>query len=562
MIEAISSYRELSAPTHGNSSPAALGPEVGPEKSLLRFSTAGSVDDGKSTLIGRLLYDSRSVYDDHLHSVTRNSAIDFALLTDGLRAEREQGITIDVAYRYFSTPRRKFIIADTPGHEQYTRNMATGASTADVAIVLVDARKGILSQTRRHSCIAALLGIPIVVMAVNKMDLVDFSQEVFDRHRRDLEELARHLEIPRLHCIPVSALDGDNVVHRSSRTPWYRGPALLELLEELPPAADLARVPFRLPVQRVIRPHAEFRGFAGQIAAGAIRPGDAVTVWPSGLGSRVRSIVTFDGDLDIARSPQSITLTLEDELDISRGDLITASDAPPLKSSRLAATVVWMRAEPLRAGQEVLVKHTTQIVKARILEIRNRIEIETLQVLNANELGMNAIGEVVFETSRPLLADAYRENRLTGSFIFIDPLDNATSGAGMVREALDAQIASQRSAARGVLVQLGNRADVAAELERRLLHAGALALRTRVQDPSALGRILDAGATVLAEGADRRPVLIRFGESGRQIHFEPEQDQPVERTVDRILEHIHQDIPEHIPEHTAEHVFGPTGGKR
>ena len=272
-------------------------------KGLLRFSTAGSVDDGKSTLIGRLLYDSRNVYDDQIRSVTHNAAIDFAQLTDGLRAEREQGITIDVAYRYFSTPKRKFIIADTPGHEQYTRNMATGASTADVAIVLVDARKGILDQTRRHTCIAALLGIPTVIAAVNKMDIVDFSEEVFENHRRDLIALAAQLEIPELIAVPVSALEGDNVVHRSPRMPWYDGPSLLELLETVPLAIERTNAGFRFPVQRVLRPHQDFRGFAGQITAGTVYPGDEVVALPSGRRTRVRSITTWDGDLPSAHAP-------------------------------------------------------------------------------------------------------------------------------------------------------------------------------------------------------------------------------------------------------------------
>ena len=324
-------------------------------KDLLRFSTAGSVDDGKSTLIGRLLYDSRNVYDDHIRSVTHNAAIDFAQLTDGLRAEREQGITIDVAYRYFSTPKRKFIIADTPGHEQYTRNMATGASTADVAIVLVDARKGILDQTRRHTCIAALLGIPIVIAAVNKMDLVDFSQEVFDQHRRGLEALAERLQIPELIAVPVSALEGDNVVHRSTRIPWYAGPSLLELLETVPLAIERSQASLRFPIQRVLRPHQDFRGFAGQIAAGTVRPGDEILALPSGRRTRVRSINTWEGDLESARAPQSVVLTLEDEVDLSRGEMIAAVAAPPHKTTRFNATIVWMQNKALEPGVIALV---------------------------------------------------------------------------------------------------------------------------------------------------------------------------------------------------------------
>jgi sulfate adenylyltransferase large subunit len=467
-------------------------------KGLLRFSTAGSVDDGKSTLIGRLLYDSRSVYEDNVRSVTRDSVIDFAQLTDGLRAEREQGITIDVAYRYFSTAKRKFIIADTPGHEQYTRNMATGASTADVAIVLVDARKGILDQTRRHACIAALLGIPVVVAAINKMDLVDFSEEVFREHERNLGALAERLGISELHCIPVSALDGDNVVYRSTRSPWYEGPSLLEFLETAPLAVQLTHAGFRLPVQRVIRPNQEFRGFAGQIAAGTVRPGDEILAQPSGIRSRVRSISTFDGDLPFAQAPQSVTLTLEDEVDISRGDLIATVDAPPSKASRLDATVVWMHATPLRAGKTYLLKHTAQTVKARVVEIRSRIDVEHLEHRAADQLGLNAIGEVVIETSRALLADAYRDNRITGSFILIDPTDNATAGAGMIRVAHADE--TVRTAHAGALIVTGRRSGLASKLEELFLDAGALVVRTRVADHATLLPLLHAGAVILAEG--------------------------------------------------------------
>jgi sulfate adenylyltransferase large subunit len=466
-------------------------------KDLLRFSTAGSVDDGKSTLIGRMLYDSRSVYEDTVRSVTKDAAIDFAQLTDGLRAEREQGITIDVAYRYFSTPKRKFIIADTPGHEQYTRNMATGASTADVAIVLVDARKGILDQTRRHACIAALLGIPLVIAAVNKMDLVGFSEEIFEGHRRDLESLARQLEIPQLIAVPVSALDGDNVVHRSERMLWYGGPSLLELLETVPVAIESSCAGLRLPVQRVIRPHQEFRGFAGQITAGSVRPGDEVVALPSGIRTRVRTISTWDGDLESARAPQSVTVTLEDEADISRGDMIVAADALPQTATRLEATVVWMQAKPLRAGATYLLKHTTQTVRARVVEIRSRIDVEHLDQRAADALELNAIGQVVVETSRPLLVDLYRENRSTGSFILIDPADHATAGAGMVQAVLAGEGVDSR--AYGAVVVLGEHRDLGADLEERLLAAGALVVRTRVADRTLLLPLAQAGAVVLAE---------------------------------------------------------------
>jgi sulfate adenylyltransferase large subunit len=476
-------------------------------KDLLRFSTAGSVDDGKSTLIGRMLYDSRSVYEDTVKSVTKDAAIDFALLTDGLRAEREQGITIDVAYRYFSTPRRKFIIADTPGHEQYTRNMATGASTADVAIVLVDARKGILDQTRRHASIAALLGIPVVIAAVNKMDLVGFSQEVFDAHRQALQQLARQLEIPELIAIPVSALDGDNVVYASARTPWYDGPTLLELLETVPLAVESTRAGFRLPVQRVIRPHQDFRGFAGQIAAGGVRPGDEVIALPSGIRSRVRSISTWDGDLPEARAPQSVTLTLEDEADISRGDMIAAVDAPPRKASRLEATLVWMQSKPLRPGSTYLLKHTTQTVRAHVADIRSRLDVEHLQHGPAEALELNAIGTAVLETSRPLLADLYRENRFTGSFILIDPADHATAGAGMIRELFEGEPTAH---VRGALVHLSD-SGVAGELEERLLAAGALVVRTRVRSRERLLPLAHVGAVVITDAGEDRVTVVDHG---------------------------------------------------
>jgi len=484
-------------------------------KDLLRFSTAGSVDDGKSTLIGRLLYDSRNVYDDHVRAVTHDAAIDFAQLTDGLRAEREQGITIDVAYRYFSTPKRKFIIADTPGHEQYTRNMATGASTADVAIVLVDARKGILDQTRRHACIASLLGIPTVIAAINKMDLMDFSQEVFEQHRRDLEALARRLEIPELIAVPVSALEGDNIVHRSERMPWYGGPSLLGLLESVPLAIERAHAGLRFPVQRVLRPHQDFRGFAGQIAAGSVRPGDEVVALPSGFRTRVRSISTWDGDLDVARAPQSVVLTLEDERDISRGEMIASAGAPPHRTTRFEATVVWMHATPLREGATYLLKHTCQTVRAHVAEIRSRTDVEHLEERGTDLLALNDIGQVVIETSRPLLADTYRESRSTGSLILIDPADNATAGAGMIRAITDAaETATTVAQTAGALIALGARPHLAADLEHALLRAGVLTLRTRARGVrAALLAIARMGAVVLAESDTSGPVLLTTGDA-------------------------------------------------
>ena len=489
-------------------------------KDLLRFSTAGSVDDGKSTLIGRLLYDSHNVYDDHIRSVTRNAAIDFALLTDGLRAEREQGITIDVAYRYFSTPKRKFIIADTPGHEQYTRNMATGASTADVAIVLVDARKGILSQTRRHACIASLLGIPIIIAAINKMDLVDFSEEVFNRHSASLQGLARQLEIPQLIPVPISAIDGDNVVHRSSRMPFYSGPSVLELLETLPLAIERTQATFRLPVQRVIRPHQDFRGFAGQITAGSIHPGDEVLALPSGRRTRIRTISTFDGDLTAARAPQSVVLTLEDEIDLSRGDMIASITAPPRKSGRVEATVVWMHSKPLRPGATYLLKHSGQTVRGTISELRSRIDVEHLAENSAAQLALNDIGHVVIETSRPLVADLYRESRFTGSFILIDKVDNTTAGAGMIRVLHDAVDTPAQHATSGLL-NVGNRAHLAAQIERSLLADGAIVLRTRIPASAQLTTFARLGAFIILESADAGPITFTRAGSANPKALQP-----------------------------------------
>ena len=487
-------------------------------KDLLRFSTAGSVDDGKSTLIGRLLYDSHNVYDDHIRSVTRNAAIDFAQLTDGLRAEREQGITIDVAYRYFSTPKRKFIIADTPGHEQYTRNMATGASTADVAIVLVDARKGILNQTRRHACIASLLGIPTVIAAINKMDLVDFSPEVFKQHSDSLQALARQLEIPRLIAVPVSALDGDNVVHRSARMPFYDGPSILELLETLPLAIERTQATFRLPIQRVIRPHQDFRGFAGQITAGAVHPGDEVMALPSGQRTRVKSITTWEGELARAHAPQSVVVSLEDEIDLSRGEMIAAVDAPPRKTTRIEATVVWMHAKPLRVGATYLLKHTSQTVRATVVELRSRIDVEHLAENSAAQLGLNDIGQVVIETSRPLLADLYRESRATGSLILIDPADNGTAGAGMIR-VIHEGAETRRRATTGLL-KVGSRPFLAAQIEQGLLAAGAVVLRTRFAGSAQLLNLARQGALVIVESDDLAPIAFMRSDSPNAKFYE------------------------------------------
>jgi sulfate adenylyltransferase large subunit len=469
-------------------------------KELIRFSTAGSVDDGKSTLIGRLLYDSQNVYEDHLRSVTKAAganaaeAIDFAQLTDGLRAEREQGITIDVAYRYFSTTHRKFIIADTPGHEQYTRNMATGASTADVAIILVDARKGILIQSRRHAYIASLLGTRHVVAAVNKMDLVDYSQGVFASLERDLRNLADKLGISDLRVIPVSALHGDNVVDRGLNMLWYEGPTLLSYLETVPIGQEVAEAPFRLPIQRVIRPDQHYRGFAGQITSGSVWPGDRVVALPSGRSSRVKSITTFDGDLTRAVAPMSIALTLEDELDISRGEMLVATQHPPQVALSFSAALVWMDAQPLDTARSYLLKHTAQTVKARITAIRHRVNIQTLDPEPAATLELNSIGEVEVETTRPLFLDMYEANRHTGSFILIDPVSHATVAAGMVSKILSGRQVSKSAAALAI-----RNHELLHLLETALRKAGVEVVRTRTTNRNIIQQLLHIGLVVLIE---------------------------------------------------------------
>jgi sulfate adenylyltransferase large subunit len=483
-------------------------------KDLLRFSTAGSVDDGKSTLIGRLLYDSRNVYEDQVRAVTgaqvgtKKATIDFALLTDGLRAEREQGITIDVAYRYFSTQRRKFIIADTPGHEQYTRNMATGASTADLAIILIDARKGILVQSRRHAYIASLLGIRHLVAAINKMDLVDFSEEVYRKIETDFRELVGQFGSASLTTIPVSALDGDNVVERSARMDWYSGPTLLEHLETVPVWTDVATQPLRLPVQRVIRPDQNFRGFAGQISAGTVRKGDTLLALPSRRTSRVASIVTFDGELEEASAPLSITLTLEDELDISRGDLLSEPERVPQHATAIEASVVWFDGQRLETHKPYLVKHGAQTLPARVTRVLYRTNIQTLAEEAVNSLGMNDVGVVEVELTKTLFFDAYAENRASGSFILIDPHTNATLAAGMIRRGVAVETVATHKAAI-VLVDIAR----AAELERALLDDGAAVVRTHVTAEKTLRGLLSLGLIVLVEAVVDADVLVALGDS-------------------------------------------------
>jgi len=410
---------------------------------LLRFSTAGSVDDGKSTLIGRLLFDSKGIFEDQLQAIERtslargNHQVDLALLTDGLRAEREQGITIDVAYRYFATPKRKFIIADTPGHVQYTRNMVTGASTADLAIVLIDARLGVLEQSHRHAFIAALLGIPHIVVAVNKMDLVGYEEEVYERITADFADWAAKLDVHDIQFIPISALHGDNVVQRSMAMPWYQGPSLLYHLEHVYIGSDVNLIDVRFPVQWVIRPqseeHHDFRGYAGQIASGTFRVGDEVVVLPSGKRSTVKSISTFDGELEVASPPLSIVMQLEDDIDVSRGDVICRPHNQPDKSNDFEAMVCWMADEPLKPGNRYTIKHATRSGKAVIDDMRYRMDVNTLQRdQSADELGLNEIGRVRIRTSNPLLLDEYRMSRATGGFILIDETSQDTVAAGMV----------------------------------------------------------------------------------------------------------------------------------
>lgn len=410
------------------------------QKELLRFITCGSVDDGKSTLIGRLLYDSKMIYEDQLAAIEKDSvahgttggSFDPALLTDGLKAEREQGITIDVAYRYFSTAKRKFIIADTPGHEQYTRNMATGASTADLAIILVDARAGILEQTKRHSFIASLLGIQHVLVAINKMDLVEFSQDVFEKIRNDYREFAARLDLPDLHFIPISALNGDNVVEPSANTPWYKGSTLMHFLESVYIGSDRNLEDFRFPVQYVNRPNLDFRGFCGTIASGIIRVGDEVMALPSRKTSRVKQIVTFDGDLDEAFAPLAVTLTLEDEIDISRGDMIVRPGNVPKLEDKFDAAIVWMSEEPMVPGKSYLIKQTTKAVPGTINTLRYQIDVNTLHRKESPTLKLNEIGRCAVSLSESIAFDAYKRNPATGAFIVIDRISNATVGAGMI----------------------------------------------------------------------------------------------------------------------------------
>lgn len=415
---------------------------------LLRFITAGSVDDGKSTLIGRLLHDSKSIFEDQLTSITNTTrkrgaeGVDLSLLTDGLQAEREQGITIDVAYRYFATPKRKFIIADTPGHEQYTRNMVTGASTANLAIILIDARKGVLTQSRRHAYLASLVGIPHLVVAVNKMDLVDYSQAVFEKICSDFNAFSDKLKLQNIVYIPMSALNGDMVVERGDHLDWYQGSTLMDLLETVSIEDDINREDFRFPVQWVCRPQTkelhDFRGYMGRIESGAVRTGDAVTVLPSGLSSRIKEILVYEGPVTEAFAPQSVTLTIEDHVDISRGDMLVKTGATPQVTKAFDAMLCWLSEQPLDPSRKYLIKQTTRIVKAVIGRIDYRVDVNTLSEEAASALKMNDIARVGLKVQQPLICDNYARNRATGCFIVIDESTNNTVAAGMILPAGEA----------------------------------------------------------------------------------------------------------------------------
>ncbi len=493
------------------------------EKDLFRFSTAGSVDDGKSTLIGRLLYDTQSVYEDQVRSIegkgtTAPGQIDFALLTDGLRAEREQGITIDVAYRYFSTARRKFIIADTPGHEQYTRNMATGASTADAAVVLIDASKGVLVQSRRHAYIASLLRVRHVLVAVNKMDLVGYDEAIFRAIEREfadvLDRIASDTRTPvEVAFVPVSALIGDNIVHRSKATPWYDGPSLLELLESLPASEETRTDRLRFPVQRVLRPDHTFRGFAGQIASGSVRVGDVVTVLPSAGTAEIERIVTWDGDLAEAHAPLSVTLVLNRELDISRGDLIVSVDEPAIVARSMKASLVWMDQRPLDLSRRYLLKHTSRTVPAVVTSIQHRANISTLAHEPAETLELNSIGVVNLSLLQAIAFDQYRENRSTGAFILIDPATNGTVAAGMIVDTakegraaagsgpVTAEERTARWGHRGGVLELIGPSDAIDWIERSLFDLGVITARVEATDPvyeTAVVFMIEAGLIVLS----------------------------------------------------------------
>ena len=493
------------------------------QKDLLRFLTCGNVDDGKSTLIGRLLYDSKLIYEDHLQAVTRDSkkvgttgdAPDLALLVDGLQAEREQGITIDVAYRYFSTEKRKFIIADTPGHEQYTRNMATGASTCDLAIILIDARYGVQTQTRRHSYIAGLLGIKHIIVAINKMDLLDYSEVRFNEIKQDYLNFVDQLgnrKPSEIHFVPMSALKGDNVVNPSTHTPWYhtngnQGQTLMQILESVQINRDTAKRDFRFPVQYVNRPNLDFRGFAGTVALGSVRVGDEIVALPSGKRSTVKEIVTYDGNLQQAFAGQAVTLTLHDEIDISRGNMLTHADNQPLMSRAVRATVVWMTEQPLVKGKLYNIKVGSQNVPAIVSQINYRVDVNTLQQNSAEQVELNGIADVVVEFDRPIAFDRYADSRYTGSFIFIDRLSNVTIGAGMIEDTVQLSDQQRPVSAEERAARLGQKPAVLAlpatlisqteAIERLLLQRGIVSIANAELNDREAGLLRNTGITVL-----------------------------------------------------------------
>ena len=493
-------------------------------KDLLRFLTCGNVDDGKSTLIGRLLYDSKLIYEDQLQAVTRDSkkvgttgdAPDLALLVDGLQAEREQGITIDVAYRYFSTEKRKFIIADTPGHEQYTRNMATGASTCDLAIILIDARYGVQTQTRRHTFIASLLGIKNIIVAINKMDLVEFSETRFNEIQAEYAAFVAQLGDRKLSNIiftPISALNGDNVVNKSANTPWYTGETLMGTLESVEINRSSAKQDFRFPVQYVNRPNLDFRGFCGTIALGDINVGDTVTALPSGKSSTVKEIVTFDGNLEHAVAGQAVTLTLNDEIDISRGNvLIRADQAVPNISRSVQATVVWMADQPLVLGKLYNIKIGTQTVPAKVTAIHYRTNVNTLEKVQVDKLELNAIANVTVEFDAPVVFDRYQDSRFTGSFIFIDRLNNVTIGAGMVEESVewsahDEPVTAEARAARlgqkpAAVTVSGKALENAQALESLLIQQGIVAIAKAGLNAEQVALVRETGVVVITDAAE------------------------------------------------------------
>ncbi len=481
-------------------------------KELLRFLTCGNVDDGKSTLIGRLLHDSKMIYEDQLAAVQADSVksgttgagkIDLALLVDGLQAEREQGITIDVAYRYFSTATRKFIIADTPGHEQYTRNMATGASTCDLAVILIDARYGVQTQTKRHSFIASLLGIKHIIVAVNKMDLVDYSEQKFNQIRQDYLDFISGLQLSDVHFIPMSALDGDNVVNPSTNMPWFTGRPMMELLNTIEIAQDRNFTDARFPVQYVNRPNLDFRGFCGTVASGVFKQGDTITALPSGKQSKIKSIVTYDGNIQEAFSPMSVTLTLEDEIDISRGDMIIGqTDRTPLVADKFAATLVWMTEKPMVPGRQYIIKQATRSVTGSISAINYRIDVNTLEHHDANQLNLNEIASCHLSLNAPVVFDPYRNNKGTGAFIIIDRLSNVTVGAGMITGECDsaglAPVSAEERAARfnqqSVAIALTGESakDNAEHLERKLFDTGHATTLLHAEESESFDRLIPA----------------------------------------------------------------------